>query len=548
MKKWFAILLAVLLVCPLVYAKGGGGGGSSGGRSGGSSSFGGSKSFSSTTSSKSSPATTPSRVTPAAPPSSGGYSRTPLAPAAKTAGPSSGGYSRAAVPSAPITLKSASSFDSKTVKTAQVDRSQKSLAEYKAEQAKFKAPPVPAPANKTSGVYGSATTYGRFDHGSYRDRRDSFYRTSSYTAPTYVYNTAPSFGMWDGMFWWWVMSNSSHNASAASMAHNYQADPGYLAWKREAEKLSTDNAELKAKLEAHNKVVLAQTGKPDPSFMPKDIPANVMLSAETIQSKEAVKPELIVATGMPTGVYQKFGKALVDKTEGIQVKLTGTGGTMQNIRLFESGKVQAAIVQADVLAGADLKKKTEQTKLYEENLFLITNVNSNISELNDLIGGKVIMLTGERDSGTSETWKYLCGKIPRLQQIPADNLAQVTALDRVADNKHYCMLVVVGNGSGLMWRAEQTAKSKRTLRLASVQIKEALNLKDPNGTALYRTATISSTLYPSMAASGWLGSRDTQTISLAAVLVLDAAWSEKFGPVVAEQLALGFLTAKETVR
>ena len=84
----------------------------------------------------------------------------------------------------------------------------------------------------------------------------------------------------------------------SAMAYNHTNDPGYQAWRRDADNLAKDNPELKGKLDTLDKQVAAMKGTPvDPNYLPKGVPPEIAVTAGALAEKPAEKPVIRFATG-----------------------------------------------------------------------------------------------------------------------------------------------------------------------------------------------------------------------------------------------------------
>ena len=176
------------------------------------------------------------------------------------------------------------------------------LKNYNAQQERAayarSAPPAPvAPA-----FSGYAGRYGSYD--SWYSSRSAWYGGYGWGPPAYAYRSQPSFGMWDALFLWFMLDSIS-NASHAAWFYNHQQDPGYVDWRREADRLSADNADLRQKLDDLDTRTKTLEGQPrDPNYMPPDAKPELALAAE-----HAVAPAP-QSTGHPT-LYFLLGMAVV---------------------------------------------------------------------------------------------------------------------------------------------------------------------------------------------------------------------------------------------
>lgn len=222
-----------------------------------------------------------------APRSSNGYSRpapppvaapAPAAPSAPSgSGTSSRGYalpgqSAAPAPAAPRTQSGSDAALSR-------QSSGSALKNYSAQQERAayarSNPPVAPVAPAFRGYAGHYSSYD-----SWYSSRSSWYGGMGWGPPGYAYRSYSSFGMWDALFLWFMLDSVS-NASHAAWFYNHQQDPGYQDWRREADRLSADDAELKQKLANLDARTQTLEGQPrDPNYMPPDAKPDLALASE----------------------------------------------------------------------------------------------------------------------------------------------------------------------------------------------------------------------------------------------------------------------------
>ncbi|MBL6458340.1 DUF2491 family protein [Belnapia sp. T6] len=87
-----------------------------------------------------------------------------------------------------------------------------------------------------------------------------------------------SFGVWDGVFLWFLLSNLAR-AGSTDFFHNHQDDPGYREWRQEAERRAQTDAETRARLDELDRRLAERQGQPrDPNYLPPDVPADVAMA------------------------------------------------------------------------------------------------------------------------------------------------------------------------------------------------------------------------------------------------------------------------------
>lgn len=123
---------------------------------------------------------------------------------------------------------------------------------------------------------GYATTTGGFGYGN----RSGWFGARGWSAPGYAYSGQRSFGIWDGIFLWFMLDNLSR-PGYGDFFHNHQNDPGYRQWRAEAEGQAAGDAELRQKLDALDRQVAARQDQPrDPNYLPPDVPVEIATAAD----------------------------------------------------------------------------------------------------------------------------------------------------------------------------------------------------------------------------------------------------------------------------
>ena len=230
------------------------------------------------------PAAADAKATSSAPRTSNGYSRPapPPTPAPAPSAPSTGsgtsskgyalpGQSTAAPGAAPRAQSGSDAALSR-------QNSGNALKNYSAQQERAAYARSAPPAPVTPAFRGYAGHYSSYD--SWYSSRSSWYGGMGWGPPGYAYRSYSSFGMWDALFLWFMLDSVS-NASHAAWFYNHQQDPGYQDWRREADRLSADDAELKQKLANLDARTQTLEGQPrDPNYMPPDAKPDLALAAE----------------------------------------------------------------------------------------------------------------------------------------------------------------------------------------------------------------------------------------------------------------------------
>ncbi|HEV2676553.1 MAG TPA: hypothetical protein VGV37_18650 [Aliidongia sp.] len=242
--------------------------------------------------------------------SSNGYSRPvspapapqQAAPSSSSSGSSARGY---ALPGQAPSTTTAAPRPAQSGSDAALSRqaSGSALKNYSAQQERAAYAKSAPPAPVTPAFSGYSGRYTSYD--SWYSSRSSWYGGMGWGPPVYAYRSYSSFGMWDALFLWFMLDSVS-NASHAAWFYNHQQDPGYTDWRREADRLSADNADLRQKLNDLDARTQAMNGQPrDPNYMPPDTKPELALASEHV-----VAPQPAPSSGHPV-LYFVLGMAVV---------------------------------------------------------------------------------------------------------------------------------------------------------------------------------------------------------------------------------------------
>lgn len=134
-------------------------------------------------------------------------------------------------------------------------------------------------------------------YGDYNRYRDNYYSGRGWSAPGYAFGSYSSFGMWDAMFMWFMLS---HLTSGSSFFYNHQSDPGVQAFQKEAQRMAESNADLKKQVDELNAKLddMKKSGvAPDPNTpLPADVDPNVALAKPKIAESSPGGGWLLPAT------------------------------------------------------------------------------------------------------------------------------------------------------------------------------------------------------------------------------------------------------------
>jgi len=369
----------------------------------------------------------------------------------------------------------------------------------KTQRSKFKKPTYSSGSRASSSKvnykrsYGSRSSYQRaanYNRSTYYSRRNSYY--GGYNAPAYAYYGSPSYGMWDTIFLYSMMSNMNNN-NAARFAYNHQNDADYRAWRREADKLSQDNAELRAQLAQIDAGSGKYSGqKIDPDYIPEGVDADIAMSQEVLAAQI---PTMRVCVGSNTGTYFRVTAGVmmqgINSVNIVPVTTSGTGEILDNI---VSGKCDAGFVQGDGYWNYIEEKRTDALPFervaspYKEAVHLICNAKGPTA-ISKLSSKNKVWFPAK--SGAAVTWKNFTKENSDYSDVKIGTVGSYEeAIMKVSNNKNACALYVGAPGASKFVRNIDAAAKRSNLVLIDINDNDLNDTEDPTGTPVYKFADI----------------------------------------------------------
>jgi TRAP transporter TAXI family solute receptor len=130
----------------------------------------------------------------------------------------------------------------------------------------------------------------------------------------------------------------------------------------------------------------------------------VILAAGFFVAYQFVGPpppeKIVMATGQPGGAYQFYSEkyAFWLKSQGIEVELRETAGSVDNLQLLEAGEVDIGFVQGGLAGTLPTENVVAIGSLYLEPLWLFVNDNFELESIGDFVGKRIAV--GAQGSGT----------------------------------------------------------------------------------------------------------------------------------------------------
>ncbi len=459
-----------------------------------------------------------------------------------------------------------------TLKTKQALKVQRHQSKFKQ-----KAAPVPGLKTPTGGkapsrlaqnraynkTYQNHAIYNRARNNNpttYYTRRNSYYDDVGWGAqtPVYVYNSAPSYGLWDTTY---LYSSLYNPVTAAQFAYHHQRDADYLRWRAAAEKEALENIELRKQLAAMDAAKAQYAGQPiDPNYLPEGVDADIAMSSG---ARAASLPEFRVCTGGTDGAYFMLTTGVMaPNAEYVRFVPVVTAGTGETLQYIQQGKCDGGWAQSNGYwnfiednSSLDLPF-TKLFSPYREATHMICHAKgpSKISQL-DEDDHRVLFPTG---SGAEVTYRDWIGEDDDYADIP--NSLTHPAL-RVADNgdallkvsqdprHNTCMLYVAAAGATEFMRTTELSAKALNVVLIDLNDGDLLDTTDPSGDDVYSKTQIDSSVYPNLSrqAGSFYGSGDIHTLDMNADFLVGEAWKRKH-PDIASKMALKVITMEDRIK
>ena len=433
----------------------------------------------------------------------------------------------------------------KTTFGAGVGKKQKvaqSRSAFKQQKAAFK-PRKPVATASTGSRKSSSTTtyvYNRQspivhktvivnNRSTYYKRRGSYY--SDWDTPSYSYNSYSSFGVWDSLALWYMLDNIN-DAKQQQMYYHHMNTPGMQEWRREADRMALQNAELRGKLAAMDaeNARLASSGlKRNDAYVPEGVDADLLLASEVLEDN---KPVIRMCTGAMTQNYYNVAKIIGRDMQSARIEPVVTNGSADNLRKLETGQCDGAIVQRDAYLNHVAEfpaSKLDFTRVlspYAEIPHLVCPYDSGVTKLSHL-SSKHTVLVGKHGSGSAVTWNNLVQEDSAYGKIQTENVGGAMATARLSTERNTCLLSVSGLNTKFMRDINNIGKTTK-LQLVAWNDGDIFDAVDPLGEQLYHSYTLPSGKYNNIQKTAWHSmNSSTDVVTVPADVILNNTWIQK---------------------
>jgi uncharacterized protein len=227
------------------------------------------------------------------------------------------------------------------------------------------------------------------------------------------------------------------------------------------------------------------------------------------------------ATGVPTGVYQKYGQLLAPDLEhdlpGVTVHAVATQGSVENLQYVASGRADFTFAAADAVADYTGPGKSDLravARLYDDYMQLIVPADSKVTSVRDLRGLRVAV--GQPGSGVD----LIAGRLLRAAGLePGKDLTAVpSGIDTSPDLLRTGKLDAIFWSGGLPTGAIQDLAKRFPIKLVQLgdMVTPLLHELGAQG-SYYRAAIMPPDAYP-----GIQHGQAIPTIAVANLLVTTA--------------------------
>ncbi|MEO3753984.1 TAXI family TRAP transporter solute-binding subunit [Streptomyces sp. B6B3] len=253
---------------------------------------------------------------------------------------------------------------------------------------------------------------------------------------------------------------------------------------------------------------------------------------------------LTISTGVPSGVYARYGELLraelAGDAPGLDVTLESSQGSVENIDRLVSGAADFAIATADSLAhyqqdgGEDADRLRACARLYDDYMQLVVREDSPVRSAADLAGLRVGV--GEDRSGVQLVTREL------LAAAGLDMAEDVVAVEKGIDAMP--RMLEAGRLDAFFWSGGlPTAAVQSLADLMDVRLVPLGDLlpelrKRGDYTEYYRAAVISPDAYPDL-----VGGEPIRTVAVANLLVT----TDRVDAAVAEQITRSVINGRDRI-
>ncbi len=364
---------------------------------------------------------------------------------------------------------------------------------------------------------------------------------------------SPSYGIYDTVALMYAFDHIDNPAYAMMFMGG---NPGALLFLAAMGKNDSEKEKIK-QLEAKVAKMEKDGVKVQPGYVPPEM-GDLMLSQEAVEQMDKQNvARMTIATAGKDGNFFQFGnmlKASGRKNGNLEVKVGTSKGSMQNLDLFASGKVDAIMVSAAAVAkwlfdnpGKEIKGAMG-TAYYEYGHLLVNKKfkGSSIKDLNPKKGHYSIFGKGSGMEGDWWTFaneeedfaaflskdtvikKNGSGKPTLMGGGHYKNLRDSGALGRVVDDKNGAMLFMAGLNSKLLKKAMKFSKDLKLIHVNDGDFNDG-TIKDRYGNAIYEFAKVPGSIYGELQPQFFGANVSFKTVKAPCYIILSDKWVEKHG-------------------
>ena len=386
--------------------------------------------------------------------------------------------------------------------------------------------------------YNTDPSYNRIrvvNHHTYASNRNRYYSNNSYRPGVWVSSSRyQNYGVWDSAFMWNMSANINSPRYANTYYHNRNT-ASYRQWRKEANLLARENAELQGQLNAMDLKISSMSGEIKPGYIDKEIPQEVWATEDAATTPDT--SEFKFGVGSKSGMYQKGCDELIytDDENSVNFNCLNLAGSFDIMEKIISGELDGGFVQSDIIDF--FKDKLHhfdalQAPAYKELGFLVTAIDSDINGIKDLSNTPENTLYSIGD-GARYTMKNFA-KLDSSYRDAAEKAfknklpAQLKSFELISKKKNAAVIMFCAVNCPLLKDLNDSEFASK-VRLVPINDWDFDDKYDSYGNKIYTFEKISADQFEGLIPDGFFDSGKIETISVTAVLFASQKWIEAKG-------------------
>lgn len=364
----------------------------------------------------------------------------------------------------------------------------------------------------------------------YHSSREDFFESNNVNRPIVINNTRDSYGIWDSIFMWSILSNLNNNNYSSAYYHNMHTEE-FREWRKEAEELAKENEELREQLNQLDSSVekMKSNGVAVKEGSTGDLPQYVYAAEDALTLPEV--GVLNVGIASKEGMYNEYCKKMKNNADNLVINCyedeRGSVGIMAKVMNKE---INAGFVQSDVFLayGSNLSDlRALQSNIADEYVYLVTSKDSNISSISDFENDTKNKLysMGSGSRFTMNAFYKIDQNYKKAYDMASKNRLPVDfeSFKLISRAKDSAVVFVCSLNCPIMSELNESELGKK-LKLVSVNDWDFNNKKDKFGNLVYEFKDLTGDNFGNLIPSVFGMTGSIETISLKTVFVVNEEW------------------------